>query len=146
MSTVSRLASVIVAMATGVVAAAPAEATFPDRNGRIVFVQRDVAATYAEIVSMTPDGTRFRNLTNHPALDVAPSYSPDGRRIAFSSLRSQPPGSGDDRILYSELYVMDADGSHVRRLTHTFGLLDWQADWSPDGRWLVFARGPVVMG
>ncbi len=50
-----------------------------------------------------------RNLTQHRAWDDQPAWSPDGRRIAFISQRS---GAAD-------LYIMDADGGNVRRLTYT---------------------------
>jgi Tol biopolymer transport system component len=46
----------------------------------------------------------------------APVFSPNGRRIAFS----HAPGPASDD---SEVYVMRADGSHLRRLTHTPGPL-----------------------
>lgn len=57
-----------------------------------------------------------------------PTVSPDGRRIAFVSDRS---GTGD-------LYVMNVDGSNVRRLT-TDGGHKGRAYWSADGRALVFS-------
>ncbi len=56
------------------------------------------------------------------------NFSPDGRRVAMVL-----SGSGN-----AEIYVGDADGRNLRRLTHTEAL---EADpaWSPDGRRLVFA-------
>lgn len=62
---------------------------------------------------------------------VEPSWSPDGRRLAFASKRS---GSFD-------IYVMDADGEGTRRLTST-KKDDSHPSWSPDGRQIAFARGP----
>ena len=55
---------------------------------------------------------------------------PDGRRIAFDSQRD-----GN-----REIYVMDADGSGVARLTHN-GDDDLTPSWSPDGRRIAFASG-----
>jgi TolB protein len=67
--------------------------------------------------------------------DELPRYSPDGRRIAFTSNRG---GSFN-------LYVMDADGRNVARLTDHAGN-DRDPSWLPDGRSLVFGsdrdRGP----
>jgi TolB protein len=59
-----------------------------------------------------------------------PSWSLDARRLAFTSMRA--PAGGRD------VYVCDADGSHVRRVTRT------RADersptWSPDGVWIATA-------
>jgi Tol biopolymer transport system component len=50
------------------------------------------------------------NLTNHPARDVWPAWSPDGSTIAFVSERDNPKG---------DIYLMDADGSNLRRLTES---------------------------
>ncbi len=118
-----------------------AEATFPGRNGHIVFVGSTPDGS-VDLFAMTADGAHRVNLTNHYGFDVSPVYSPDGRRIAFTSSRSEPVGFDGNERLYSELYVMDADGSHVRRITYTYGLIDWQPAWSPDAKELVFARGP----
>jgi Tol biopolymer transport system component len=58
---------------------------------------------------------------------VNPVWSPDGRRIAFSSRRT---GKGD-------LYVMDADGGNLRQLT-SHPAFEGAPRFSPDGRYLVF--------
>ena len=82
------------------------------------------------------------NLTRHAAGDYNPAFSPDGRRILFSSSRdttvSTSSGAGPPAAyLASELYVMQADGSDVRRLTHHEGW-DGAPAWTPDGREVVF--------
>ena len=66
-------------------------------------------------------------LTNHSADDGTPSWSPDGRRIAFTSSRD-----GNN-----EIYVVDSDGSNLRRLTND-PADDGYPSWSPDGRSIVF--------
>ena len=63
--------------------AAPAQAAFPGENGHIAFESE--AEGNGEIFVMKPDGSAQTNLANNPDdPDVLPSYSPDGRRIAFS--------------------------------------------------------------
>jgi len=89
-----------------------------------------------------------KNLTNVIGYDAEASYSPDGKWIAFASNRSafQKKLSPDERIafqrdpsLFMDLYIMKADGSEVRQLTHTLGY-DGGPFFSPDGRRLTFRR------
>jgi TolB protein len=65
-------------------------------------------------------------------------WSPDGRQIAFvgNKPRNRPPGGGP-RKDNSDIYVMNADGSGIRRLTHNTGY-DGEPAWSPDGRKIAF--------
>jgi len=62
-----------------------------------------------------------QNLTNSPAYEDWPTWSPDGKRIAFVSDRDDERG---------EIYIMDADGSDVRRLTDN-DLAEVMIAWSP---------------
>ena len=69
-----------------------------------------------------PDGTLRRRLTDHWAIDVSPSWSPDGRQIAFCSSRCGGP----------QIYVMNADGSALHRVTNV-GAYNTSPSWSPKG-------------
>jgi len=89
------------------------------------------AHPHEDIYVARVDGSGLRRLTRHPGADFDPSWSPDGRRIAY---RHQ---DGDDDAS-AEIYVMNADGSHKRDLTRRSGQ-DHAPAWSPDGRRIAFA-------
>ncbi len=81
-----------------------------------------------EVYVMNADGTSPINLTNHPAEDSRPDWSPDGLQIAFDSNRA-----GDwakDRNDNWEVYVMNADGTSPINLTN-HPKWDSQASWEP---------------
>ena len=121
-----RRALALLAMALAAIgAAAPASATVPGADGLIAFdSDRD---GNPEVYRMNQDGTAQTRLTNNPASDQNPAWSPEGNRIAFASTRN-----GN-----SEIYVMNADGSGQTRLT-TNAATDANATWSPDGSTIAF--------
>jgi TolB protein len=73
------------------------------------------------------NGGALKRLTKDRYIDVGPTWSPDGRQIAFVSDRTGAP----------QLYVMKDDGSGVRRLTFD-GAYNTSPSWSPDGEWIAF--------
>ena len=80
-----------------------------------------------EIYVMDADGSNVQRLTHNAKVDSRPAWSPDGQRIVFSSSRD---GSSDKPNILAEreIYVMDADGGNVERLTsnnHYDGHPDW---------------------
>ena len=104
----------------------------------------------ADIYSMPfePEKTRGMdkavNLTRHPGGDFRPAFSPDGRRIAFSTDRDTEvyghPGLSFMRQREGEIYVMDADGTNTKRLTDVRSW-DGSPEWSGDGKSIYFYSG-----
>jgi TolB protein len=73
-----------------------------------------------------PDGSGEVNLTHNPAADSEPTWSSDGRQLAFIS----------DRAGARDVYIMTADGSDVRRLAT--GGSARHPRWSPDGSRIAY--------
>ena len=121
------LLAALIALAALVLSVDDAEAAFPGTNGMIAFGST-MDTPFEEIYVQNPDGSGFLRLTNNNAVDVSPTWSPDGRRIAFASDRD-----GD-----FEIYVMASDGTDVVKLTQN-DASDISPTWSPDGRRIAFA-------
>ncbi|MNS81541.1 translocation protein TolB [compost metagenome] len=101
-----------------------------DPDGRHIYLTIS-QGTRPDIYKMTYDGKLVLKLTNGPtgAMNVEPAVSPDGKQVAFSSDRSGRAPM---------VYVMDANGNNVKRITFA-GQFNSTPAWSPDGKKIAFS-------
>jgi TolB protein len=84
-----------------------------------------------DIYTMDLRTKRTVRLTNDPAIDTSPSYSPDGKRIVFNS----------DRGGSQQLYAMNADGSDQKRISFGDNKSRYGTPvWSPRGDLVAFTK------
>ncbi len=96
-------------------------------DGKWILYVAEAVAQVREIQIISADGEQQPSLNIRGLL---PNWSPDGKQIVYTGIVEDEPWN-------SEIYVMDVDGSNVKRLTNSEGG-DTQASWSPDGEWIVF--------
>jgi Tol biopolymer transport system component len=110
-------------------------------SGRqLAFDRRRNADNLHAIFTVRPNGSGLRRITPWRLDASQPQYSPNGRWIAFRSCESCDT-SGN-------IWLVHPDGSGLHALTHTRpGTGRWAScAFSPNGRWVVSAEGPVVGG
>ena len=83
-----------------------------------------------DIYTMRLDGSNRKRLTDNPAYDGEPRFSPDGKKIVFVSERDGG---------YGHIFIMNSDGSEQRPLTATV-YADYGPAVSPDGMKIAFLR------
>jgi TolB protein len=104
---------------------------FSPSGDNIVYSHADDDGSDLFLVPVTDDVPARRISVGRGTDNVQPTFSPDGRRLAFTSGR---PG-------HPEVYIMDADGTNAELLTSfDFGDKNYRSDpdWSPDGRLVAF--------
>ena len=104
---------------------------------------------HMDVFSADREGSGLKRLTDAPGYDAEASYSPDGARIVFTSLRSAYPPEDlteedrqrleTDPAYFGEIYIMDADGGNQTRLTETPGY-DGGPFFSADGERIIWRR------
>ena len=103
------------------------EPTVASRGNRLVYVQGTSDSNFWSVDLATRTADMDRGLSSS-FRDVFPQFSPDGKRVAFYSLRS---GS-------SQVWTANADGSQAAALTSIPGTGAASPRWSPDGQQIVF--------
>jgi Tol biopolymer transport system component len=123
-----------------------AEATISPRGDRIVFTSmRDGDL---DLYTMRLDGSDVRRLTGTVGYDGGAFFSPDGAKVVWRASRPREGAELDDyrRLLAQglirpsrlDLYVADADGANVRRLTDN-GAANFGPFFHPSGRKVIFS-------
>lgn len=101
-----------------------------------------------ELVAADLNTGAFTRLTNAHGYDAEGAYSPDGSRIVFASNRAayetelsaaDAARLARDPSFFMDIYVMDADGSNVQRLTDTPGY-DGGSFWNAEGTQITWRR------
>jgi len=104
----------------------------PPSVGRIAFAtSRD---GNSELYVMNMDGTGQVRLTNNPAENMCPTWSPDRSKIAFVGYTPNGVGTEDKDII-----VINADGSGWTDIT-PLTCSDNHPAWSPNGAQIAFSR------
>src|SRR2546428_4982726 len=116
------------------------------KTGKLIFFFNDTATT--EIYTMDSNGKHVRRLTSEIGYDGGPFWSYDGKQIVY---RAYHPQSDKDKAEYLallkqnlirpttlEIWVMNADGSNKRQVTHN-GKANFAPYFFPDGKRIIFA-------
>lgn len=123
-----------------------AEATISRDGKKIVFTSmRDGDL---DIYSMDADGKNVRRLTTEIGYDGGPWFSPDGKHIVYRAYHPTSPKDIEEyRSLLKqglvhptqlEIFVMDADGSNKRQVTH-MNAASFAPEYFPDGKRIIFS-------
>jgi Tol biopolymer transport system component len=99
---------------------------------RDLLAQGLVRPSRVELFVMNADGSDQRQITKLGGANFGPSWTPDGKRIVFSSNYKNPRSGNFD------LYLIDKDGSNLEQLTFD-NAFDGFPMFSPDGKKIVWA-------
>ncbi len=123
-----------------------AEAVVSPRGDKIAFTS--IRNGDLDIYTMNLDGTDVRQLTHELGYDGGPFFSADGKQIVYRAYHPESPRETADyksllaeekiRPISLQIWVMDADGSHKRQLTHNTAA-NFGPFMHPDGRRIIFS-------
>jgi Tol biopolymer transport system component len=116
-----------------------AEATFPGKNGRIVYAgwNRGEGLKGFEIYTINPDGSGKRQLTHNNTVDFSPAYSPDGKKIVYAG-KDGPKGD-------LETYTINARGGDKFQVTNN-DVDEEDPAYSPSGKRIAYTPTEGVGG
>ena len=121
----------------------------PDNRALAFVSSRGDGSTDIYILDL--ESRQIRNLTDAPGGDFRPSWSPDGQTIAFSSERGTgfphqdfpAPAGKWEHVQAASIYLINADGTGLRKLTTDLEMMAGSPKWSSDGSQIVFYEMPV---
>jgi hypothetical protein len=112
------------------------QAAFSPDGSRLAVIRRDLETDTADVWTFDIDTGKGTSVTSDPAVDTAPVWSPDGRSIAYVSVREK----------VHAIYRRASDGKGAEELLyqHPTGSAIVLTDWSADGRFLCFWSGDTM--
>jgi TolB protein len=126
------VAGLLLAVVVLVLTAGSADAAFPGQNGKIAFVKENFRNGGSDIFAIEPDGSGQERLGSENG--YSPSWSADGQKVVFVA-----PSGETEREFNQDVYVMNADGSNVERVTDSRAY-ESSPSFFPDGETIAFAR------
>lgn len=111
------------------IGATPAQGTYPGADGRIGYLS---FSTPSAVFTVLPDGSAPQQLTSDPTSDLSLSWSPNGRRLAYSRY---------GRTHFS-MWTVKANGTDLSRVGKRSG---WQPRFSPNGHRLIYSNQGTIM-
>ncbi len=100
-----------------------------DPSGKTLVFASTRHSRYSHLYLKPTSGAAITQLTDEQANDAQPCFSPDGKRIAFTS----------DRAGHWDIWLVDVNGRELTQVTNS-PQPELHPSWSPDGRQLVFSR------
>jgi TolB protein len=117
---------------------APSELSAAGGPGRLAYAAAARAAGQLDLYVARGDGVRPAPVASSPKDEYTPTWSPDGRELAFRVNRPGPYAP--------DIWVANADGSDPRNLTATPDDTEWSPAWSPDGSRIAYYVGANGVG